>query len=66
MNDKDAELGLLPEALALLLILDLEQLLLNILLQLFHEVDEGRARVVHFIDDQDPPTEKTAVRQVVA
>ena len=66
VNDKDGELGLGAELLALLLILDLGKLLINVLLELVDSVHESRARVVNLVDNQHAATEETAVVELVA
>lgn len=66
MNYKNTQLCLRPQPLPLHLILDVLKLLVDIPLQLFHQVHQRRTGIVNFVDNKDPPTEKTAVGKVVA
>lgn len=66
MNYKNTQLCLRPQPLPLHLILDVLKLLVDIPLQLFHQVHQRRTGIINFVDNKDPPTEKTAVGKVVA
>lgn len=66
VNDKDTQLCLRPQPLPLHLILDVFKLLVDIPLQLFHQVHQRRAGIVNFVDNKNPSTEKTAMGKVVA
>lgn len=66
VNHKNTQLCLRPQSLPLRLIFHVLKLLVDIPLQLFHQVHQRRTGIVNFVDNKNPSTEKTAVGKVVA
>lgn len=66
VDDKDGEPSRLPELLALSLVLDLRELLLNVLLELADGVDEGSTGIVDLVHDEDSAAEKSSVLELAS
>lgn len=66
VNHKNTQLCLRPQSLPLHLIFHVLKLLVDIPLQLFHQVHQRRTGIVNFVDNKNPSTEETAVGKVVA